>query len=297
MASTSQVLVLRLRSGGVLVVAPATSLPWPRVLGRKLQRLQEYGVQVAMADPHAMARLRDELPRMLNQPITRGAMPDRDALASALLTGVRQGELTLLYGHAETGLREGRAGDLSKRFGSVALSRRDGSDKSSAKPEKGLPPPTKPLPRERTERLHWTCTRALTHLTTPLDKDMLEFFSEVDSPLTAQLLTLWSETMEAGAGFTVDAGMFATAAWRLGAEAPRAFDELAEAFTLVVAATDWPTLDRAAGKLASGSGLLRPGLFRQFLRRLGDRLGSGGQSVGGEAGASSAGGRDGVLTA
>ena len=84
MASTSQVLVLRLRSGGLLVVAPSTALPWPRVLGRKLQRLQAYGLQVALADPHAMARLRDELPRMLNQPITRSAMPDREALASAL---------------------------------------------------------------------------------------------------------------------------------------------------------------------------------------------------------------------
>ena len=195
---------------------------------------------------------------------------------------MRTGELTLLYGHAETALREGAAGDLSQRFGSMALSRRDGSDRSSPYAMKDVPPPGAPLPRERVDRLHWMCTRAVAHLGPPRDKDMLEFFSEADSALTAQLLTLWSETTEHGAGFTVDAGMFATAAWRLGGDAPRAFDELAEAFKLVAHATDWPTLDRAAAKLASGSGLLTPPLFRQFLRRLGGRLGSSGQSVGGE---------------
>ena len=280
MASTSQIVVLRLRSGGLLVVAPATALPWPRVLGRKLRRLQEVGLRMAAADPHAMARLRDELPRLTNEPIARGAAPlDSGALVAALLAGVRSERLTLLYGHGESTLREGRAGELGERFGASI-----GGGAPTAIPDAAEGPPSDgtPLPYARADRLHWMCARAPAHLFPPLDVQMLEFFSERQSALTAELLTLWSETLDTNTGHTVDAGMFATAAWRLGAEAPVAFDALGKALTLAASAADWPTLDVASQALASGAGGLGPSLFRQFLRRLGDRHGAAGQSVGGE---------------
>ena len=276
MTSTSKIVALRLRTGGVLVVAPVSSLPWPAVLGRKLRRLQERGVAVARADPHAMARLRDELPRMLNQPVTRGAAAaDMQTLADTVLQAARSGHLTLLYGHAETSLRDGLAGELAERFGVPGAA--DIPD-----PAQGTPPPTTPTPRERVDRMHWACVRAPSHLRPPNDRVMLEFFSKEAGATTAELLTLWSETLESNAGFTVDAGMFATAVWRLGSDAPLAFAELANAFALVRSAVDWPTLDQAAASLAAGSEGLTAPLFRQFLRRVGDRRGAGGQSMGGE---------------
>ena len=283
MASASQLVVLRLQSGGVLVVAPATALPWPRVLGRKLRRLQEYGLRMAMADPHALNRLRNELPRLLNLPVVRGALPDDDEqLATALLQGVRTGQLTLLYGNAETALRQGRADELVARYDAhPVVSARVGAVRAPGlDPAEGVPEPSTPVPHLTQDRLSWICGRTPHHLTPEVELPMREFFSPNALPVTVALLAIWSETQEADAGFTVDAGMFAAAAWELGTDADLAFTALADCFALVDRGAGWGELEKASVRLALCISTLRAPLFRQFLRRVGDRTGGQG-SVGG----------------
>ena len=276
MTARADVVVVRLRAGGVLVAAAAASLPWPRVVDRKYRRMQEGGLDRALADHAAMTRLRAELPHLLGQHNRRNAQPDSDwAAVAALKAAARQGRLTLLFGYGEPSLREGRSDELPGLYEEhpVIEAEARGVRNPNLDPTKALPPPTEPLPAQFEPRLRWAAGRAPQYMAPEVALKMREFFGEAKIAVTVALLKLWALSEQTGAGFTVDAAMFATAASEKGHDATLAFDALSEAFVLVRDASGWRELDKAAARLAFAVERLGHSLFRQFLRRIGDRYG------------------------
>lgn len=282
MAGRTRVLILRLRSGGVLLVAPASVMPWPRLLNPRAQRLQEFGLRSALTDPAALARLRAEYSQLVGAPVgRRAATASPEELMSTLLTGARTGRLTVIFGYGEPRASTGRPGELPGLFaehpvvGPAARAVRA----PALDPAKGPPKSGEALPRTFDERLRWVCGRAPCFMAEDAAQQMREFFSGAALATTVALLALWASSHVIGVGFVVDAALFAAAVWQLGQAALKAFEQLKEFFDLTRNAASWSDLDKAAALLAAAVVTLGAVLFRQLLRRVGGRVGrSGGEA-------------------
>ncbi len=282
MAGRTRVLVLRLRNGGVLLVAPAAILPWPRLLSPRAQRLQEFGLRSTLTDPVALSRLRAEYAQLVGAPGgRRAAVASPEELVATLLNGARTGRLTVIFGYGEPKASTGRPGELPQMFAEhpVIGPAARGVRAPALDPKKGPPKTDTPLPKTFEERLHWVCARSPSFMAEDAAQQMREFFSGAALATTVALLALWASSHVIGVGFVVDAALFAAAVWQLGAAALKAFEQLKAFFDLTRNASSWADLDKAAKLLAAAVVTLGAVLFRQLLRRVGGRVGrSGGEA-------------------
>ena len=283
MAGRTRVLILRLRNGGVLLVAPAAILPWPRLLSPRAQRLQEFGLRSTLTDPVALSRLRAEYAQLVGAPGgRRAAVSSPEELVTTLLDGARTGRLTVIFGYGEPKASTGRPGELSQMFAEhpVIGPAARGVRAPALDPKKGPPKTDTPLPKTFEDRLHWVCARCPAFMAEDAAQQMREFFSGAALATTVALLALWATSHVIGVGFVVDAALFAAAVWQLGEAALKAFEQLKEFFDLTRKASSWADLDKAAKLLAAAVVTLGAVLFRQLLRRVGGRVGrSGGGEV------------------
>lgn len=279
MAGRTRVLILRLREGGVLLVAPALIMPWPRLLSTQAQRLQEHGLRQVLTDPSALARLRAEFGQLIGAPSSRrAAMASAEELVTALLTAARSGRVTVIFGYGEPKASMGKPGDLVELFRGhpVVDPAARGVRVPTLDPSKEMPEQGTPLPQGFEERLFWVCGRSLLYMSDDEAVKMREFFDGPALATSVGLLNMWATSHVIGIGFVVDGALFAAAVWRLGSAALLAFEQLKDFFDDTRDATSWAELDEASRSLASAAVGLGPVLMRQLLRRVGARVGSQG---------------------
>ena len=279
MGAQSRVVIVRLKSGAVLLLAPAIVFPWPRMLERKTRQLHARGVRQALGDVQAMRTLRQECPQLLHAPTARGpASATSCDVVAALEHAALVGLITIISGNPGRESAQDQAGEIQDLLDRPEVGRKadEPSGPTGADP-KALPQPTTRVPREALERMDWVVRRTLVHFS-PDDKlRFAEFFTPRAIRTTVALLGLWRMSSSRGGGFVVDANLFALGVWRLGSGAVLALDELKVGFDRIGAASSWPELDRSAGALTTGMNRLGPTLFRQMLRRIASKSGSAGE--------------------
>ena len=276
MPGTSRVVLLHLARGGVLLLAPALAMPFPRVLHVSARRMFHEGLRLALSDAGAMRRLREERTQLLSLPpeAGRGAPVRDDALIDELVGAAEARRLTVIFGRAEPTTGDKPPGTpLAETFPGLGAGTGVGGGPD---PLGELPGGTTPLPRAYAARLRWSTARSALHMTPDVRLRLARFVAPPDLDATAALLELWSSHHVDGVGFVVDAPLFASAVWSAGMPALRAFDELKTFFDLTRRPDGWAALDDAAARFARAAAVFGPTGLRQLLRRVGSS--SGGES-------------------
>lgn len=273
MPGYTRVITLRLKEGGVMLVAPATILPWPRVLSRNARHLQAAGLRRALKDPSAMQQLRAEYPQMLNLPAARAAGLLSDYhLVEAYRRASERGFVTIIFGHAESSYGEKDMGfGLKMKFmGNPAIAKaiRNMRAPQMTKDE-ALPPKGTPMPNTYDERLTWSVARSAQYIGPGDFQRFEEFYQGEQFAVTVKILSVWSASHVVGVGFVVDAALFAHALQENGSAALKAFDELKTFFDLNANPGSWVEMDESARSLAVAATTMGPKTFRELLRRVG----------------------------
>lgn len=276
MAGRTRVLSMRLKHGGVLVVAPSSVLPWPRVLSPASRSLQISALRKALVDPAAMKRLRSEYNQLLGVSVARspGLISDQ-ALVQELMRAASRGRLTVIFGHIESTSSERPSRSALKTVfeGHPVIARQSQRIRPPPDPRGQLPAPGAQLPRTFQERLTWVVGRAPLYMDEEAAARFREFFDPEGLQITVAILLLWAASHVVGVGFVVDAALFAAAVWQLGSAALLAFEQLKQFFDLTRSAQSWAELDRASRLFALAIVGLGVEIFRRLLRRVGSRTG------------------------
>jgi hypothetical protein len=287
MAGRTRVMTVRLKQGGILLLAPSNILPWPRVLPRRSRALMIPALQRAIGDASAMQRLRRNYNQLLNTTVARGSrsMSDQE-LVGEYMYAARRGWLTVIFGHIEStasdkppgtvvgNLFEGHAAiDSLKRRIAVA----------SVDPRADVPKQDVRIPHRFEERMTWVVSRAPRYMTTDEEMRFREFFTTDGLKTTIAILILWSMSHVSGVGFIVDAALFASAIWQLGSRALQAFEHLKKFFDLTRNPGSWRDMDEASHLFASAMTVFGLPLMRQLMRRIGSDTGTQGQMTDYEA--------------
>ena len=283
MAGRTRVLTVRLKRGGILLIAPANILPWPRVLRADSRSLHIEALRRALADEPAMLRLRREFSQLMNIPVVLSStlMSDQQ-LIEEYMRATRRGLLTVVFGHIESTNADRPPGavlnvvfdehpviaTLAGKIRNIKIDPRD-----------ELPSPGTPLPKTYNERLLYVVSRAAHHLHPEAVVRFREFFNRDGMSTTVAILALWSMTHVSGVGFVVDAALFASVVWQLGSAALLVFEQLKIFFDLTRLPSTWHDLDHAAQLFATAINGLGVSLFRQLLRRIGSSTGTQGDTV------------------
>ncbi|MEO6338790.1 MAG: hypothetical protein ABIO39_02025 [Caulobacteraceae bacterium] len=280
MAGRTRVLTVRLHRGGILLIAPANILPWPRVLNPTSKPLQIEALRRALGDASAMQQFRREFNQLMNIPVARSTalMTDQQLIAE-YMRAARRGLLTVVFGHVESTTSDRAVGaTLNVVFEGhpviAALARK--FNRSTLDPRADLPLTGTPLPASYHERLAYVVSRSRRYLSDDALIRLREFFSKSGLATTVAILSLWSAGHVVGVGFVIDAALFASIVWQLGSGALLVFEQLKVFFDLTRHPSGWHELDKASQKYAAAVNSLGPSLLRQLLRRIGKSTGTQG---------------------
>ena len=283
MAGRTRVLTVRLKRGGVLLIAPANILPWPRVLSPESRSLHIEALRRALRDEPAMLRLRREFNQLMNIPVARSStlMSDQQ-LIEEYIRATRRGLLTVIFGHVESTTADRPPDTVMSMIveqhpviATLAQNLRNAPTNYGDE----LPPEGTPLPKTYDERLAWVVTRASRHLTPEAVVRFRDFFTKDGIATTVAILSLWSMTHVTGVGFVVDAAFFASVIWQLGDDGLLTLEQLKRFFDLTRLPTSWNDMDHAAKLFATAADGLGVPLFRQLLRRIGIATSTQGDTV------------------
>ena len=283
MAGRTRVLTVRLKRGGILLIAPANILPWPRVLSLASRSLQIEALRRALGDQSAIQQFRREFNQLMNIPVARSAalMSDQD-LIKEYMRATQRGLLTVVFGHVDSTTSDRVAtAPVHVLFEDhpviAALAHKMG--KPQIDPRADLPRPGTPMITSYHDRLAYVVQRSTRYLHDDALVLLEEFFSREGLATTVAILSLWSMSHVVGVGFVVDAALFASIVWQLGSSALLVFEQLKSFFDLTRLPSGWHELDKAAQLYAAAVNSLGPTLLRQLLRRIGRSTGTQGSTA------------------
>jgi hypothetical protein len=280
MSVQTRVVIIRLRTGAALLLAPANVFPWPHMLERKTRAMHARGVRQALPDAQAMRTLRLEYAQLLHAGPSRGPPPatSRDIVV-ALERAAEAGLLTIISGNPGVDSVQDRVDNLTDLVSGRGLIGGE-ANRHDLTPGGGLPSATDRIPDEVPERIDWILRRSMGHLSPDVRQALDDFFTPRNIRTTIALLVSWRAGSSRGGGFMVDANLFALGVWLLGSGAVLAFGDIKSCFDQVVSATSWTELDIAARALAAAMTRFKATLFRQILWRVGTKSGgAGGKEV------------------